>query len=203
MSSGLPAAEAEAAKRAEGSSGGGGNNGGPNADSFEALAKKGLQQLLPVALVMLAAATLMGAGRQDAQVRAEFGCLPAVQQPLCGVQAGMFGACRDGRCCRKRAGSCSAGDSPVCPLQCALRGWPCLSLGSWHGPPKGWPAPCLAALLRLACLARGVSPAGLQPERLPQAEELPALHCPGRRRRCHSSGSRRICWPRAWWRSSR
>lgn len=64
----LSAAEAEAAKRAEGSSSGG---GGPNADSFEALTKKGLQQLLPVLMVMLAAATLMGAGRQDAQVRAE------------------------------------------------------------------------------------------------------------------------------------
>ena len=46
---------------------GGGGPGGPNSDSFEALTKKGLQQLLPVAVVMLAAGTLMGAGRQDAQ----------------------------------------------------------------------------------------------------------------------------------------
>lgn len=64
------AAEAEASKRAEGSSGGSGGNGGPSADSFEALTKRGLQQLLPVLMVMLAAATLLGAGRQDAQVRA-------------------------------------------------------------------------------------------------------------------------------------
>ncbi len=48
-----------------GSGGGGGGSGGP--ESFEALAKKGLQQLLPVLLVMMAAATLAGAGRQEAQ----------------------------------------------------------------------------------------------------------------------------------------
>ena len=54
-----PATEAPK-KPMEGGSGGGG-------DSFEALTKKGLQQLLPVLLVMCAAATLMGAGRQDAQ----------------------------------------------------------------------------------------------------------------------------------------
>lgn len=50
-----------------GSSGGGGAPGSGGPESFEAMAKKGLQQLLPVALVMMAAATLMGAGRQDAQ----------------------------------------------------------------------------------------------------------------------------------------
>jgi AFG3 family protein len=61
------AAAKEAPKKPmEGSSGGsGGGSGGP--ESFEALAKKGLQQLLPVLLVMMAAATLMGAGRQEAQ----------------------------------------------------------------------------------------------------------------------------------------
>jgi AFG3 family protein len=55
---------AEAPKKPmEGGSGGG---GGGN-DSLEAMARKGLQQLLPIALVMMAAATLLGAGRQDAQ----------------------------------------------------------------------------------------------------------------------------------------
>lgn len=62
-----PGAEAKGAKEApkkpmEGGSGGGGGN-----DSLEAMARKGLQQLLPIALVMMAAATLLGAGRQDAQ----------------------------------------------------------------------------------------------------------------------------------------
>ena len=52
----------------EGSSGGGSGGGGGGPESFEMLAKKGLQQMLPVLLVMMAAATLMGAGRQDAQV---------------------------------------------------------------------------------------------------------------------------------------
>jgi AFG3 family protein len=46
--------------------GGGGGPGG-NDNSFEALTKRGLQQVLPILLVMMAAATLMGAGRQDAQ----------------------------------------------------------------------------------------------------------------------------------------
>ena len=46
-----------------------GGSGGPggNDNSFEALTKRGLQQVLPILLVMMAAATLMGAGRQDAQ----------------------------------------------------------------------------------------------------------------------------------------
>ena len=98
-----------------GSSGGSGGSGGP--ESFEAMAKKGLQQLLPVLLVMMAAATLAGAGRQDAQeVSFQWWvlaggvmhgcCMKARAEHVCGCMAGGPGWVLHAMSCVAAAAAC-------------------------------------------------------------------------------------------------